>query len=271
MKLLSIVFFISFSLSALAAADPKAQEVIKKFDIGYYRPQDRGLKELVLRVDIENLTKQLNEQLIFGKLNEVYFKLYWTLPLNVDVEVIGLPDGFTEIKQELKAMIVSRFDLIVPQLLDNKFQGYAMKYNKGKEGDEIVSTDTTQTKMIHEFVAKFDKEGNLSSLVGRKPMATEESNLVYAKFPWSQNKWIVTSINVKMSDATQTTLIDSEIEYTTVEGYGFPKMIKSKSKQTIQNGDKKPIERSFDSEMTFKDFKVNSGEAQTWLKKNKVP
>jgi hypothetical protein len=270
MKLVSLLMFVFLSFSSWAE-DSKSQEIIKKFDVSYYHPQDKGLKELVVRVDVQNITKQLNEQLIFGKLKEVYFKMYWTFPTNVDVEVIGLPDGFQEIKQEFKAMIAARMDLIVPQLLEKRFEGYEMKSQSSKEGDEIIATDTTQTKMIHEFVAKFDKEGNLSSLIGRKPMATEESKLAYGKHPWSQNKWVVNTINVKMQDGSQTTIIDTQVDYTSIEGYGFPKAIKSKTKQSILNGNKKPIERTFDSEMTFSDFKVNSGEAQTWIKKVGTP
>ena len=266
MKLIYVLVFLLLSFFCYAE-DPKSQEIIKKFDVGYYHPQDKGLKELVVRVDVQNITKQLNEQLIFGKLKEVYFKIYWTYPANVDVEVIGLPEGFQEIKQEFKAMIAARLDLIVPELLEKKFEGYELKSLVSKDSTDIIATDTTQTKMIHEFVAKFDKDGNLNALVGRKPMATEESKLSYGKHPWSQNKWVVNSINVKMQDAAQTTIIDTQIEYTSIEGYGFPKVIKSKTKQSILNGNKKPIERSFDSEMSFSDFKVNSGEAQTWLKK----
>lgn len=271
MKWMLLIVISTLSLN-LFAADPKAQELIKKFDVGYYHPQDKGLKELVVRVELDDLTKQLNDQLIFGKLKEVYFKLYWMAPNSVEVEVIGMPDGFTEIKDELKGMVASRLDMIVPQNLELRFKGYDLKYQKGATGgEELLATDTTQTKMVHEFVAKFDKENNLTSLIGRKPLGTEDSSLVYAKLPWSGNKWILTSMNLKASDPTQTTITDTEIDYVAVDGYGFPKSIKSKTKQSIVNGDKKPIERSFDSELSFKDYKVNSGEAAAWFKKTKTP
>ena len=41
--------------------------------------------------------------MIFGKVNEVIFRTYWTAnPERVAIEVIGLPEGFKEIKEELK-------------------------------------------------------------------------------------------------------------------------------------------------------------------------
>ncbi len=268
--MLKLVFTLSclFLSSVYAASD--AATLLKKFDTGYYHPQEKGLKDLVVRVDVSNITKQLNEQLIFGKLKEVYFKLYWSLPNNVEVEVIGLPEGFAEIKSELRGMIASRLDMLVPQDLESKFAGYEMKTKTNGLLEEILATDTTQTKLIHEFTAGFDKDGNIVTLVGRKPMALEESTMKYLKLPWSQGKWLVTEIKVKMSEPGQVTTANTGIEYTTMEGFGFPKKLKTVTKQSLQGADKKTIERVVTSEITFSDFKINTSEAQTYIKKAKA-
>lgn len=251
-------------------AQDKALEIIRAFDVSSYRPQDKGLKELVVQVDISNLTKQLNDQLIFGKLKNVYFKLYWVYPAQYDVEVIGLPNGFNEIKNELRSLVASRLDVIVPSMLEKKFEGYALKHSVKDNKDQIIATDTTQMKLINEIKAVFDKDGKLMSLVNQKPMMTEESELSLIKKSFSENKWIIDEISVKVNEGAQTTFIKTKIEYNSVEGYALPVKIASHTKQVLAQGqDKKPIEREIDSSVEFKSYKINSGEASSFLKKSK--
>ena len=267
MKLFFILFLVSFHVFG---QNMKPQEMIKTFDVTSYRPQDKGLKEFVVKVEISNLTKQLNDQLIFGKLKNVYFKLFWAYPSEVDVEVIGLPAGFAEIKNELKSLVASRLDVIVPATLEKRLEGYSFKQVSAPGKETIVASDTTQMKLISEIKATFDKEGKLLSLINQKPLMTEESELTLTKKAFSENKWIMDEINVKVNEESRTTLIKTQIEYNSIEGYALPVKIKSHTKQIlIQGANKKPIEREVDSSVTFTEYKINSGEASSFFKKIK--
>lgn len=266
MKRMLLFFLISTNLFA----QDKALDIIKKFDVSSYRPQDKGLKEFVVQVDISNLTKQLNDQLIFGKLKNVYFKLYWVYPNQYDVEVLGLPNGFAEIKNELKGLVASRLDVIVPSMLEKKFEGYNLKHSMQTGKEQITATDSTHMKLINEIRATFDREGKLLSLVNHKPMIVEESELSLIKKSYSENKWIIDEISVKVNEGSQTTFIKTKIDYNSVEGYALPVRITSHSKQILAQGeDKTPIQREVDSLVEFKGYKINSGEASSFLKKVK--
>lgn len=257
-------------LSLNVFAQDKSLDIIRAFDVSSYRPQDKGLKEFVVQVDISNLTKQLNDQLIFGKLKNVYFKLFWVYPNQYDVEVVGLPTGFNEIKNELKSLVAARLDIIVPTPLEKKFEGYSLKYSTVNTKDQILATDTTQMKLINEIRATFDKEGKLLTLINQKPMMTEESELNLIKKSFSENKWIIEEIAVKVNEGTQTTNIKTSIDYKSIEGYALPVKISSHTKQVLAQGqDKKPIEREIDSIVEFKSYKINSGEASSHLKQLK--
>lgn len=274
MKLFLFLLLLSFQIFAQTTvtntAPSTAQDIIKKFDASSYRPQDKGLKELVVQVEISNLTKQLNDQLIFGKLKNVYFKLYWVYPSQYDVEVLGLPNGFTEIKNELKALVASRLDIMIPSMLEKKFEGYNLKLMPEKTKDQIIATDSTQMKLINEVRANFDKEGKLIGLINHKPMVVEESELSLTKKSYSENKWIIDEISVKVNEGPQTTFIKTKIDYSSVEGYALPIKISSHTKQIlVQEQDRKPIEREVDSSVEFKGYKLNSGEASSFLKKSK--
>lgn len=264
------LFWFLFILTAETFGQTTAQDIIKKFDVSSYRPQDKGLKELVVQVEISNLTKQLNDQLIFGKLKNVYFKLYWVYPNQYEVEVIGLPNGFMEIKNELKTLVASRLDIIIPSMLEKKFEGYNLKLVSDKTKDQIIATDSTQMKLINEVRASFDKEGKLISFTNHKPMVVEESELSLIKKGYSENKWIIDEISVKVNEGMQTTFIKTKIDYSSIEGYALPIKISSHTKQVlVQEQDKKPVEREVDSSVEFKGYKLNSGEASSFLKKSK--
>lgn len=269
MKLLLVLLFLSLGSHNIWAQD-KARELIKNFDVSSYRPQDKGLKEFVVQVEISNLTKQLNDQLIFGKLKNVYFKLYWIYPNETDVEVIGLPNGFTEIKSELKNLVSSRIDVIVPAMLEKKFEGYTFKHSSQNGKEVIIASDSTQMKLISEIKATFDKDGKLLSLTNQKPMVVEESELSLIKKGYSENKWIIDEVDVKVNEGAQTTFIKTKIDYNSIEGYALPIKISSHTKQVLSQGqEKKPIEREIDSSVEFKGYKINSGEASSHMKKIK--
>src|SRR4051812_30662915 len=84
------------------AQDPMAY--IKNFESKVYSLKNKGVKDFVVDIENPQLTKQLNDQQVFGKLKEVYFRLYWTAePMRLNMDVMGLPEGFVEVKEELKA------------------------------------------------------------------------------------------------------------------------------------------------------------------------
>ncbi len=58
-----------------------------------YTPKAKALNDLVVDVINPTITKQLNEQMIFGNLKEVTFRIYWTAnPERVAIDVIGMPE-----------------------------------------------------------------------------------------------------------------------------------------------------------------------------------
>jgi hypothetical protein len=98
-----------------------AQTTLSSIDLKHYSPQKKGVNDLVFEVSNKALTKTLNDQMIFGKLNHVSFTVYWTLkPERLAIEVNGLPEGFKEIKEELK-------NLLSMMLLKKNLWNYLLK------------------------------------------------------------------------------------------------------------------------------------------------
>ena len=61
------VLFLSFNLTA---------NELDTFDLKTYHPENFGLTDLSCEIRIDNLLQQLNQLSIFGKLTDVYYKIY---------------------------------------------------------------------------------------------------------------------------------------------------------------------------------------------------
>src|SRR5665647_1584773 len=139
MKILIPVLFSLSSLS-LSAMDPTTY--LNLVDNKVYSLKSKGVKDFVVDVQSSRLLKQVNDQMVFGKIPSLVFRTYWTgNPERLAIEVIGLPEGFKEIKEELKASVLSLLDSLIPLPTASRFAGY--KISEGKNAKELIATDTT--------------------------------------------------------------------------------------------------------------------------------
>ncbi len=253
----------------------KGWELVKKFDNLQYRPELAGVKDLTVDIEIPLISRQLNEKVIFGKLDKVYFKLYWIDKGLVDVVIFGLPEGFFEIKRELKYMIMARFDLILPPSLEKVLAGYSLQLSNDKGGHIVIGQDLSYLKMIRRYKLFFSRVGLVVELDATGG-GDEKSTLEYFQPEWSKGKWVVQKILVTAKEAGSQGEVKSTIKYKKVDGFGFPVMMNSQTKQTLlqplknrrKNKDKY-YKRDFSSVVLFKNYKINRGLAQKWFRKHK--
>ncbi len=132
------VFFTLICLFSISvhAQDPKVY--LAAFDSKMYSLKAKGVKDFVVDVESSKLTKQMNDQMIFGKVKSLVFRVFWTAsPERLAVDIIGLPEGFREIKEELKLNLVSGLDNLLPMSVLEKFHGYKMM--KGPNPKEFIA------------------------------------------------------------------------------------------------------------------------------------
>ncbi|MBY0516206.1 MAG: hypothetical protein K2P81_04820 [Bacteriovoracaceae bacterium] len=270
MKVTYLIFSILF-LTNLYAQDP--QGMIKVSEEKSYNPKFRGLTDLVVELSSPQITKQLNEQMIFGTLNEVSFKIYWTAnPERVAVDVLGLPEGFREIKEELKAMIVGKLETIIPIPFAQKFKGYQLKKST-KQERTIVATDSTNMMPVPEYELIMDEEGKLVESIAKKPIGIIRTKMKWEKATWSEPKYFLTSSTSVAEEGPQTLEIESDTSWQVINSIGVPTVTKTKTKQTLnQPGTKnKPMERNVEETLYFKNYKINIGEAMKWFLSHSSP
>lgn len=261
MKLIGLLLLFPTILFAQNLSDK-----IKVHDIAVYHPQEKGLKELSVKIEIVGLLKEINAQKNYGKLSELYFNLHWLAPNQTEVEVIGLPEGFLELKEQLKNYALSVVDFIIPPTLEDKLKGYELKLQKQGASEMIIAFDPSGSKTFSEFKLIFDQTGLATSLIGQKVQGTDESLFSYTKPTFAQNKSIMTKMTTKSSDAGMTILTQITSDYNSVDGYGVPVKIVNSAKITL-NSSPKGQGKETETIFLLSDYKINTGSAKKIINK----
>lgn len=250
---MKFLFLLLISLSAMAQ-DPNAY--LKNFETKIYSLKTKGIQDFSVDIESSKLTKQLNDQQQFGKIEELIFRTYWTAnPERLAIEVIGLPEGFKEIKEELKMSILGLMDNILPQTFAQRFVGY--KFISSKKPKEILAQDTTGVAPVPSFVIKFDEQDKLIEVVGNRPVGSMSVKPVYNKETFADGKFVLISQTTTTVENGQTITIEKELEYGKSNGIGV--LTELSVKTTQKADDAKPF--SVSEGLTFKNYKINEGVA----------
>ncbi len=256
------IILIFIFIANICAYGNSPESYIKSFDVRLYNPINFGLKDLRVKARIKDLTSKLNEQLVFGKLKDVYFEFYWKAPDKIKVEVFGMPEGFKEVKDQLKQGILLRSDFIIPRALSEKVKGYELKLDSEKGKTSITAVDTKGVQAHSEIIYLFNENDVLNKSILKSAMGMETLTMNFDKRSWSQNKLVLGSYTTQRVEGVNTISTEVQVKYEKVGTYGFPKSIQSKTKQVLTQpvGKKKQTyEREFTSEISFFDHQVNTG------------
>ncbi len=263
MKALSLLLMLLTAPLALAQDGlARLREIQEKC----YTPVQKGMADLVVDVVIPQLTKQLNEQAIFGHLNEVGFRVYWTAkPERIAVEVTGLPEGFREIKEDLKARALMKLEEVVPLPLEKKFEGYVFRLDADKSA--VRAVDESGLRVIPEFVVVPDGGLLPTKLIAKRTIGNQVTETVWAKAPWSEPRAHPTRSVTTIQEGPQTATIETTRTWQVIAGIGVPSQVRSVVSQRLQTGSdaEKNLSRQSEELVLFKNYKINQGEAMKWF------
>lgn len=252
---MKFLFLALISFSAFAQ-DPNAY--LKNFEAKIYSLKSKGVQDFSVDIESNKLTKQLNDQQQFGKINELIFRTYWTAnPERMAIEVIGLPEGFKEVREGLKLSILAVMDNLIPQTFNQRFGGY--KFVQGTKPKEIIAQDTTGVAPIPSLLLKFDEQDKLIEVVGNRPVGTMNVSHKYSKESFADGKWVLMSQTTTSIENGQTITVEKELEYGKANGIGVLTDLSIKTSQKADVGNAKPFTVS--ETVSFKNYKINEGVA----------
>lgn len=264
MRVVSLFVFLIFSLNIYSKNIPEVNE----FDIRYYHPENYGLKDLVFEVRVSNLVDTLNKKQSYGKIEDLYFKVYWMFPGQYEIVVNGFPKGFKEVKYQLKQMIKNRLDFVVPLKLAPRVRSYELSYFETKGAKGVKGKDRTGSRSVSEIQLKFKSNGMLEEFKSFSPTGVNTSKFELGVKGWSNNKWVVDRMVVRLIQGVQLTTIENEFDYKSFSGFGFPSKVDIKTTQEIMtNNGGKPNKRSVNSTIEFSKYEINTGKAVRFMVK----
>lgn len=245
-----------FVISSAFAQDPSSY--LKGFDARVYSLKTKGVNNFIVDIESSKLTKQMNDQQMFGKVEELIFRVYWTAnPERLAIEIMGLPDGFKEVKEELKLSILGVIDNLLPQSTASRFNGY--KFVQGSKPKEILAQDTTGIAPIPSFVLKFDDQDKLVEVIGNKPIGTMTVKPVYTRETFADGKLVLTEQTSVTQENGQSVTVRKELEYGKANGIGVLTEVSISTEQKLDGSNAKPT--STRETLEFKNYKINDGEA----------
>lgn len=241
--------------SGVIAQDPTAY--FKSFDSKTYTLKSKGVRDLVVDIENPKLTKELNEQGAFGQIKELIFRVHWTSsPERMAVEVIGMPDGFLEVKESLKARSIVAIETLFPQGVSDKFASLKITQGPGKR--EFTATDSSNLAPIQSYTIKFDEQDRLVEVAGNKVFGTYSVNPVYTKESFGDGKWVLTSQTSEDSDGANSMTSSRSISYGKAQGLAVPSELEiaiEQKNQASKNNNK------FKENFVFKNYRINDGSA----------
>jgi hypothetical protein len=243
------------------------EERVKNFDIRSYAPQKQGMKDLSVVVRINGLQEMLNKAGNLGKINNLYFTLHWSFPDKVKIVANGLSPKMHELQAALSAQIFSQISLIIPQDLEKTLKGMKVKIDKDSEDENtIVAFDETGKMANNQINIFFDKLGVLASMQSFGLMGTEKSNYDYKVFPWSNNKYALSTLSVERPINGGSLKSTTNINYFNKDGYGVPEkiIIATESVSSTKTSKLNQVE------LIFSNYRINTGEASKEILKGNI-
>lgn len=263
------VLLVSLMFLSNAQAQQKIEE-IEQYEIRSYDPQQRGLTDLVFEARIDNLTEILNKAQTFGKLIDVYFKIYWISPTQYKVEVMGIPKGFQEVRDDLSALIKGKLEFVIPEKFSEKFKSYTLKAEPIADGKLIKAIDDTYNMTSSEIDIIFDKTSRLKTIETRAPMSVVKTEFFQTPKAWSNNKLVMDKVVSTSRQGNAVLTTTNTIDYMVVGGIGFPAKIAVKNVQeatipaTAKEKEKK-VKNESGSVIRFSKYELNTGKAQRYM------
>ena len=227
---------------------------LKNFENKIYSLKTKGVQDFAVDIESKQLTQLVNDQQSFGKVEELIFRAYWTLnPERFSIEVIGLPDGFKEFKDELKLRIYPVLEYLIPKSMNDKFKGY--KFSTTSPG-RILAQDSTGVAATPSFQLNFNAENKLVEIIGNRPIGTMIITPRFEKKSFADDKWVLEEEIITTTENSQTLSVTKEMSYDKFNGIQALDEIEVTTKQVVEGKSSKSVET-----INFKNYKINEGVA----------
>jgi hypothetical protein len=262
---MKIFLMISFCLVSLVV---NSNEVVKRFDIGMYKPNEAGVKDLVFVIKAPQLANTIKEKFALLKDSNPQYKVYWSTPDKVFIDVQGLPTGFKDLKNELRLAVVDKLEYIMPVALEKKIQGYDLRAQEMGAVKKLIAEDKTGRLDVNRLEFEINKAGQVVQIDSYGTRGPNRTNFTYSQT--ENNKWLISKIENTVERGPTKVITSNSLTYSKVSGFYFPEKLLSKTTQVVNVKDKIQKVELGSTEYLFEAYEVNSGKAQKFISQDSL-
>lgn len=274
MKFISFLVFILVLGGVSPSVSAQALSVWEEVDVRYYYPLDIGVKDLTFVVKQKGLEDYIKKSFHLNNVKDLSVKVYYLQPDALRMEVRGLPDGFKELRQTVKSMLLPYIAYVMPNKFAERYQIYQFNKIPRKGGYVLKGTDPKFQAAIPEFEMSFERGNRLVKTAANTPQGPNQTDFNYSKKPWSNSKYVLNRMTSTTKNRLTINKVTTDIVYVKSSGFGFPKKIAVTS-ETDFTDEAKKMEQFKDQKGTsqevvisFSEYKVNKGDAKKKIYRN---
>ena len=254
MRILFLTLLFSFNALAVQNADI----LINRFDKNLYNPKNLGLKKLFFEARIAGLTESIKAKTILENIHEIYYEVKWNNKVGFTIAVVGLPQGFREIKHQLKMLLADKLYFFIPLKIKDSVKEYQARVKAQNGNTQVTMIDTSNEKNISKVIMDFDKQGRLLTIDSHALGYRTKTTMTLDKEAWSRKKWVLNELLLENIQRNMNSSTNYSVSYKKVGKFAFPKVIdiltEIKTIADPKSGESKVLGQ-VKSKITFSNFK----------------
>lgn len=216
-------------------------DILTNFENQIYSPQSEGLKKLKFEVRILNIKEKIGQALGRDDLKDVYVEVNWNKKDGYSFNVMGLGEGFKEIKDELIGQVYSRLEYVLPETLKSKLKELSLTDFENKEGvKKFKAIDPKYQGAVTEMRFVFNSNDLIEKMTIISIQGQVDSQFTYQKI---EDKSILSKFESETTSGGYKTIVNQTISYVKVKKFTFPEKIEIKTNFNQIEGEKKKAEK----------------------------
>jgi len=245
LKVKILLFLFQFTVICNGQANPYS----KLFNI-----EDYDISDLKFEIIIKDLKKHLVNYYPLKNLNNFKINVYWLKSGKLDIVLDSLPPGKRQVENEIKLRVLNKIRVFFPK---DEIKSLSNFYNIKKENKKITATNPE--KQLRKVVFDLDSKGLISKISTYYPLNRVTKEIFYTL--GENNKHRINETKEYNSSYKNNFLKNEIFTYEKVLKYLLPVRIETIETIKISNNiPNKPKEkRTFKSEVSFLNFKINDG------------
>ncbi|TDJ08266.1 MAG: hypothetical protein E2O68_02220 [Deltaproteobacteria bacterium] len=254
MRILFLIIFFSFS----AVAAQNVDILVNRFDKNLYNPKNLGLQKLTFEARIAGLTQSLKAKTIIENIHEIYFEVKWSNKTGFTLNVVGLPQGFKEIKYQLKMLLADKLYFFIPLKIKDTIKDYQGTAKKIDGKTHVTMIDTSNEKNISKVILVFDRRGRLNTIDSYALGYRTKTTMTLEKESWSRKKWVLNELLIENIQSNINSSTNYQVFYKKVGKFAFPETIDilTEVKTVVgKNSSESKVLGQVKSKITFSNFK----------------